>query len=76
VGVVRWRHQRCQTRHPLPSPPPQGGREQTEFAACADPTSPECALISAIAAQISALSRGSPKNTRDRMAGIGGSKEL
>src|SRR5712691_7298056 len=30
---------------PLPSPPPQGGREQTEFAACADPTSPECALV-------------------------------
>src|SRR5712691_7929875 len=32
---------------PLPSPPPQGGREQTEFAACADPTSPECALAAA-----------------------------
>src|SRR4249919_380057 len=28
---------------PLPTPPPQGGREHTEFAACAQSTSRECA---------------------------------
>jgi hypothetical protein len=35
----------CST--PLPSPPPQGGREQTDYAACADSTSTKRALVRA-----------------------------
>src|SRR6266508_799541 len=34
---------------PLPTPPPQGGREQTELAACADSTSPEHAVMADLA---------------------------
>ncbi len=44
VGVARLLQLRCQSHHPLPTPPPQGVREQTEFAARDDSISPEHAL--------------------------------
>ncbi len=45
VGVPRLWRQCCLTAPPpSPNPPPQGGREHTEFAARADPISPGSAL--------------------------------
>src|SRR5262249_11372635 len=48
VGVVQFfrrrRHHHLAASPPLPNPPPQGGREQTEFAACADSIPHEHAL--------------------------------
>src|SRR5262245_53643145 len=43
-GSRDWRTAVCHAHHPLPNPPPQGGREQTEFAARADSISHERAL--------------------------------
>jgi Tripartite tricarboxylate transporter family receptor len=46
VGVVRLSRPRCLIgATPLPNPPPQGGREHTEFAARADPISLRSALV-------------------------------
>src|SRR5262249_50977090 len=45
VGVVVWGNVSASPHHPLPNPPPQGGREQTEFAARADSISHEYARL-------------------------------
>ena len=44
-GSLRCEHQRCDRTTPLPSPPPQGGREQTEYAARAVSTSTRPGLV-------------------------------